>query len=103
MHIDLYLAPEEDPDPVGELIELLRESGFDPEAGGVNPTSHEETIRCELTSALFDPLRDAIQQWQTQNLNRRASPNEIKLTGLPEESHPITITIHPASSRATAG
>jgi AraC-like DNA-binding protein len=49
---------------VGELIELLREGGFDPEAGSANPTSHEETIRCELASALFDPLRDAIRQWQ---------------------------------------
>ena len=102
MHIDLYLAPEEDPDPVGELIELLRESGFDPEVGVAKPTSHEETIRCELTAALFDPLRDAIQQWQAQNFDRRASPNEIKLTGVPEESRPVTITIHPASSRGTA-
>src|SRR3954462_5113529 len=103
MRIDLYLAPNEDPDPTGELIEVLRERGFDPEAGAANPTSHEETIRCELTAALFDPLRDAIQQWQAQNLNRRASPNEIKLSGRPEESSPLTITIHPASSRATAG
>jgi hypothetical protein len=102
MHIDLYLAPEEDPDPVGELIELLREGGFDPEAGAANPTSHEETIRCGLTSALFHPLLDAIQQWQAQNLDRRAWPHGIKLAGLPEESHPLTITIHPASSRATA-
>ena len=103
MHVDLYLAAEEGPDPVGELIESLRERGFDPEAGAVNPTSHEETIRCELTSAFFDPLRDAIQQWQRQNLNQRASPDEINLTGLPEESYPLTITLHPASSRATAG
>ena len=67
------------------------------------PTSHEETLRCELTSAPFDPLLNAIHQWRAQNLNRRVSPNEIKLVGLPEESHPLTITIHPASARAAAG
>jgi hypothetical protein len=100
MHIGLYLAPEEDPDPTGELIELLRERGFDPEAGSINPTSHEETIRCELILALVDPLLDAVRQWQAQNLNRGASPTDIKLVSQPEESYPLTITIHPGSARA---